>query len=416
MIKRNPDDQGRREDRDEDTQEEESTPRPRSETDFDSKDSTILAVAENPKTLKTEDTYLLAGSVKTMNPQTKQLRRVQVTGADRSSIDSKLAHELQLPRQGTSTMRLSTFGTTNQREITCTITSIDIWDQEGVQHTLRLFIHDTITSNVTRCDLEKRDINFIRRKHIHVCSPIKKGNIQPRILIGCDQLWNFVKFEAPHFTLPFGLLLIPTVFGYMISGQKLSQKTTSAEQNHVLVQTSNTSEHRSEKNFRPMQKSEGEEPPTETCFHLAQSSQVEITDVMNLEAFSNFTKAKRILAYALRFLKKLSRRLHPEIRQKLFENLPWLQHQPQEDHLTARDILDAQHILIRNHQLAHINAQYRKELTKNLNLKEDHTKILRAYGRLNRSDLNPTAKNPILIVPNTHLSRLIINEAHGPYH
>ncbi|KAK6033394.1 zinc knuckle [Ostertagia ostertagi] len=70
-----------------------STTRPCSETDLDSKDPTILAVAENPKTLKTEDTYLLAGSVKTMNPQTKQLRRVQVlldTGADRSFIDSKL--------------------------------------------------------------------------------------------------------------------------------------------------------------------------------------------------------------------------------------------------------------------------------------------------------------------------------------
>uniref|UniRef100_A0A7I4Y5U8 Integrase catalytic domain-containing protein n=1 Tax=Haemonchus contortus TaxID=6289 RepID=A0A7I4Y5U8_HAECO len=106
----------------------------------------------------------------------------------------------------------------------------------------------------------------------------------------------------------------------------------------------------------------------------------------------------------------------PGLKQKLFDSLPWLEHQTQEDYLSALDILDAQHVLVRNHQLTHINAHYKKELTKNLNTKEDRVKILRAYGRLNKSDLDPTAKNPILIAPNTHLARLIINDAHGPYH
>ncbi|KIH58458.1 hypothetical protein ANCDUO_11336 [Ancylostoma duodenale] len=80
------------------------------------------------------------------------------------------------------------------------------------------------------------------------------------------------------------------------------------------------------------------------------------------------------------------------------------------------DIKDAQYVLIRNHQAVHINHQCRKELTKNLNLKEDEENVPRAYGRLNKSDLDAAAKNPILIVPNTELCRLLIIEAHGLYH
>uniref|UniRef100_A0A7I4YZT0 Peptidase A2 domain-containing protein n=1 Tax=Haemonchus contortus TaxID=6289 RepID=A0A7I4YZT0_HAECO len=965
-------------------------------------DADISAVAENPKATVKGDICLLTGSIKVMNPVTERLRDVLVlldTGADRSFIDFELAQELQLPRQGSSTMRLSTFGTTQQRDITCPITSLSIWDNEGVQHTLQLYIHDTITPNVSRPALDKRDINFIKRKHIRLCSPMKKSHIQARILIGCDQLWNFIKFGSPHFTLPSGLRLIPTTFGYMISGQKLSQNGTITKGNPVLVHTSKTSDpmdfweqywstescereeelsrtekeekantnaqilkefnntiqkrddgyyvklpfkeqyselpdnralswkrlkntlrkysdhpdillqydnvfkeqlkagileevnesedssttrkhylphqlvitpqktttkfrvvfdasahyrncpslndmihqgptmlpklygillrfrtgryvllsdvekaflqvrlqesdrdftrclwvknvkealtheniavyrftrvtfginaspfllsatilyhlknyvkneeltdeiarnlyvdnlfvnadsregaiqkytdlktifsnmrmnlrefiandayimdaikvcdqslsrvpkvlgvpwnsitdhfelkinideknfvskrvvaqqlasiydplgwfipllvkakhfqqqlwkHHYEwdeplipkdaekwlqlmqgingfqhqlprmianvkteytlvtytdassiamtaciyivnetssyllmakskiphmkyqatipklelnalaigvrltsnvfqsmnpsinvknililtdseialhwistpkyrgngvfvtnrvkeiheivqnleslklsvkfgyidssknpadcgtrglskenfgshvwwhayslqqissegmgKNLHSLQTSEYEEFPSEACLHIAQSSQVEITDVMDLEAFSNFTRAKRILAYALRFLKKLTCHLHSGLKQKLFDSLPWLEHQTQEDYLSALDILDAQHVLVRNHQLTHINAHYKKELTKNLNTKEDRVKILRAYGRLNKSDLDPTAKNPILIAPNTHLARLIINDAHGPYH
>ncbi|KAK6756362.1 hypothetical protein RB195_014648 [Necator americanus] len=73
-------------------------------------------------------------------------------------------------------------------------------------------------------------------------------------------------------------------------------------------------------------------------------------------------------------------------------------------------------MLIRNHQIVHINNHYKQGLSKNLNLKQDKAGLLRAYGRLNKSDLDTLAKNPIIIVPNTDLSRLIIDDADGIYH
>ncbi|KAK6015119.1 hypothetical protein OSTOST_19463 [Ostertagia ostertagi] len=51
--------------------------------------------------------------------------------------------------------------------------------------------------------------------------------VKPKILVGCDQLWDFINFEASHFNLPSGLTLIPTKFGYSVSGRKTSEGTTS---------------------------------------------------------------------------------------------------------------------------------------------------------------------------------------------
>ncbi|WKY11829.1 hypothetical protein Q1695_003420 [Nippostrongylus brasiliensis] len=80
------------------------------------------------------------------------------------------------------------------------------------------------------------------------------------------------------------------------------------------------------------------------------------------------------------------------------------------------EIRDAQHVLIRNHQMVHVKERYRKELTKNPNLKENEVKVLRAYGRLNKAELSAAAENPTFTAPYTALSRLLIQEAHGAFH
>ncbi|KAK6762039.1 hypothetical protein RB195_022943 [Necator americanus] len=102
--------------------------------------------------------------------------------------------------------------------------------------------------------------------------------------------------------------------------------------------------------------------------------------------------------------------------ERLRDSLPFLVRQAEDQELTATYILEAHSILVRNHQKVHLNSQYKKLLSKNLNLKEEENHVFRAYGRLNKSSLNIMAKNPILIVPNTELCRLIILETHGPYH
>ncbi|KAK6763555.1 hypothetical protein RB195_024034 [Necator americanus] len=173
------------------------------------------------------------------------------------------------------------------------------------------------------------------------------------------------------------------------------------------------------RDFVSIPDNEGEELPSSIEMHIRvteNDNSDQVTDILELATFSFYSKAKRILAFALRFLKNTTSRLRGELQSKLHRHLSWLLSNEQGNHLSAKDILDAQHVLIKNHQMVHINRHYKQELSKNLNLKQDKAGLLRAYGRLNKSDLNTLAKNPIIIVPNTDLSRLIIDDAHGIYH
>ncbi|KAK6062155.1 zinc knuckle, partial [Cooperia oncophora] len=126
-------------------------------------------------------------------------------------------------------------------------------------------------------------------------------------------------------------------------------------------------------------------------------------------------KAKGILAYAIRFLKGIIFALRSPLRDKLRKELSCIKEPNQGHHLTVY-IREAHNVLVRNHQAVHLSSHYKKELSKTLNIKEDRKNLLRAYGRLNKSDLSSMAKNPILIAPHTEFSRLIVLEAHGKYH
>ncbi|VDL78452.1 unnamed protein product [Nippostrongylus brasiliensis] len=72
-----------------------------------------------------------------------------------------------------------------------------------------------------------------------------------------------------------------------------------------------------------------------------------LCEILDLRAQGSFTKAKRITAYALRFLKGVTSRLQGQLQCKLLSHLPWLGNTIRGGHLSARDILDAQHVIFR---------------------------------------------------------------------
>ncbi|VDO23151.1 unnamed protein product [Heligmosomoides polygyrus] len=75
-------------------------------------------------------------------------------------IDAKLAKELDLPIQGTSTstMTLRPFGSQHPKKVQCITTSMCIWDVKGVQHQLQLYTHDNLSRNLTGGKLDKKDL------------------------------------------------------------------------------------------------------------------------------------------------------------------------------------------------------------------------------------------------------------------
>ncbi|KAK6741506.1 hypothetical protein RB195_009391 [Necator americanus] len=182
--------------------------------------------------------FLLTGALKALHPRTQELITLRIlldTGADRSFIDAKLAKELELPSQGSVTMKLQTFAAKTTKEIQCTKTCLSVWDSEGKQYKLRVYTHDNLTKGFPQGKLGKEDLQFIHQQQIKLSSPCETNAKPPEILIGCDQLWSFINFQAAHSTLPSGLILVPTRLGYMISGQRMSDKMQHGNELHFTI-------------------------------------------------------------------------------------------------------------------------------------------------------------------------------------
>ena len=119
--------------------------------------------------------------------------------------------------------------------------------------------------------------------------------------------------------------------------------------------------------------------------------------------FSSFRKMRRVLAYVLRFIKKL----------KKHTNIP--------TYLTTEELRDAEIAIIRSHQesemmteLRHLNnghlVDHRSKLS-SLNPRLDENGIMRVGGRLEFANIPYNTKHPI-ILQKSELADLIINEAH----
>ncbi|KAK6017720.1 hypothetical protein OSTOST_16755 [Ostertagia ostertagi] len=149
-----------------------------------------------------------------------------------------------------------------------------------------------------------------------------------------------------------------------------------------------------------------EEKELEKTFMNALTTRTEkIKDLMDLSRYSCKRKALRVLAYAIMFLRNTIAHLRDPLRNKLQEHLTYLHARPQEKYLTATDIKQSHDALVRNHQKVHLRQQDKKDLLRNLNLMEDKDHLLRAHGRLNKSDLDEETKNPILVLPHTELAQ-----------
>ncbi|EPB66843.1 integrase core domain protein [Ancylostoma ceylanicum] len=176
---------------------------------------------------------LLAGTARVLDFK-GAMRDVTVlldTGSELSFIEERLAQDLGLPVVGRTSLLISTFGSSTPTPKECDLTMIQLCDMEGVRHEICVHKNDFITGTIEQADLDKDDLDFIGQQEIVLSLPMKNHALQPRILLGCDYLWNFM---APmgRMVLPSGLMLIPTKFGYVISGQ---QNMTTTKKTSVLT-------------------------------------------------------------------------------------------------------------------------------------------------------------------------------------
>ncbi|CAJ0603171.1 unnamed protein product [Cylicocyclus nassatus] len=154
------------------------------------------------------------------------------TGSELSFIDSKLVDELQLKVEGNSTLRLKTFGTKLAKEEKHRIVHVDLVDRMGDTHPCKLYDCAILTSKTAEPQLTDEDLSYIKERGLHLSTKTNK-DIHPRVLLGCDYLWELMENEKHN--LPSGMHLIGTKFGFMLSGKKKKPVTKAAS---TTLQTS----------------------------------------------------------------------------------------------------------------------------------------------------------------------------------
>ncbi|KIH62650.1 hypothetical protein ANCDUO_07065 [Ancylostoma duodenale] len=97
----------------------------------------------------------------------------------------------------------------------------------------------SLTSSMSTAKLSFADRRFIRKQKIRIAQPtLKTSVITPDILVGQDLIDTFLLRKEACITLPSGLVLTPTVFGYVTSGSSsvsMSRPSQTLTQNGAII-------------------------------------------------------------------------------------------------------------------------------------------------------------------------------------
>ncbi|KHJ76592.1 hypothetical protein OESDEN_23788, partial [Oesophagostomum dentatum] len=168
------------------------------------------------------------------------------SGAQRSFIKSGLSSGLEL-----SIIRSTSFTTSGMGELQETFNSnevhITLKGLHSSKKLKKLSVHtkEKLTTRLETAQLSEDDLKFISARDLNIAQQtLSKSSVSPDILIGQDLLSSIIDHSIPVLTLPSGLILTPTVFGYTISGSSLATwKTAFAQiqEGALVVATPNVS-------------------------------------------------------------------------------------------------------------------------------------------------------------------------------
>ncbi|KHJ80573.1 Tas retrotransposon peptidase A16, partial [Oesophagostomum dentatum] len=193
------------------------------QVELPSQETPILQLQGAVQQKSKEKPSLPVGIVTITNPSTKISHRVPVlfdTGAEISFIDRHLADQLDLPVIDEKIVWLHTFGAIQPKQQKCKRVHMQIEDNEGHVHSLKLLTHDTLTQTLQRPKITEADREVIQSLNLSAQMDEQMKEVNPLILLGCDHLWAFIKTDTPPVKLPSGMYLLPTKLGSVISGTK----------------------------------------------------------------------------------------------------------------------------------------------------------------------------------------------------
>ncbi|EYC18036.1 hypothetical protein Y032_0028g1648 [Ancylostoma ceylanicum] len=157
------------------------------------------------------------------------------SGAQKNLIKSGTSEDLNLRITGPTSFTTSGMGEIQQvfNSNEAQITWNGINSSKKLEN-LPVHTKEKLTTSLTTAELSEADLNFISTSDIVVAQQtLARTSVSPDILIGQDPLNTVIDYGNPVLTLPSGLILTPTVFGYTIFGTNLITTKPAAAEIHL---------------------------------------------------------------------------------------------------------------------------------------------------------------------------------------
>ncbi|XGW15730.1 hypothetical protein V3C99_001296 [Haemonchus contortus] len=138
-------------------------------------------------------------------------------------------------------------------------------------------------------------------------------------------------------------------------------------------------------------------------------------EILDWERHNTISSIQTTTTYVLRFIKSLISKMPSELQYRITNTIPELLQMTKEQYVTAVERRLSLQVIIRNHQLVHLQGSKLNSL-KQLKPQKDKYGILRCRGRMELADLPFEARQPILIAAKTKLAEIIVQDAHSPLH
>jgi len=192
--------------------------------------------------LATGEKVLLQTAIVSIQGENGQVVRARVlldSASQRTFMTNQLAQRLKLSIKHKECLSVSTFGASKATNIDTYVVNFKVYTNDGSDLTLSANVLKQITGSIQRNPLLQKDLEFLKlfpSNKLADAIPSTSKSVAVDLLIGSDYFWDIV--SGDKVTLPSGMFMIPSKFGYIITGKCFdNQQRSQDNQSHAFLVT-----------------------------------------------------------------------------------------------------------------------------------------------------------------------------------
>ncbi|KAK0390240.1 hypothetical protein QR680_019408 [Steinernema hermaphroditum] len=166
-------------------------------------------------------------AINVITGQTDRIHMFLDTCASRSLLSNEFAKKLNLRSERKEVLQLQPFGAASPSPTECDVVTLRIQDAFGTSHDMKVYTTNGLHSCLRKTPISGEDAHYIQSNQFRLDeSQTSPDPFVPDLILGSEYVWHFLNTSRQTEDLPSGRQLIPTRFGYVISGTPKPQETT----------------------------------------------------------------------------------------------------------------------------------------------------------------------------------------------